>query len=175
VTEPRLSRLHHRRRLAAILKARKSRQHLERPLGVPNPFETYLLGACVIQGYAVLSRIAQPQSVQALLPPWLRILWAVLLLIGGALAVSGLYWRDPLTGIEIKRVGLVAAGGGTCAYGVALMFFGPQGLVAAMTCLAFAVACMVRVRQATKALNRARGRITAMRPPPSGGVNGESR
>jgi hypothetical protein len=171
VTEPRLSRLYQIRRLAAFRAA--ASQKRQRPAGPANPFEVYLLGACIVQGYAVLTRVAQPHSLQDLLPPWLRLMWGALLLIGGVLSVGGLYWIDPLTGIEVKRVGLVAAGGGTLAYGIALLAFGPQGFVAAATCIAFSIACVVRVRQVTRALNQARGRITAMQP--SGGVNGESR
>jgi hypothetical protein len=171
VTEPRLSRLYQIRRLAAFRAA--ASQKRQRPAGPANPFEVYLLAACIVQGYAVLTKVAQPHSLQDLLPPWLRLMWGALLLIGGVLSVGGLYWIDPLTGIEVKRVGLVAAGGGTLAYGIALILFGPPGFVGAATCIAFSLACAVRIWQVTRALNQARGRITAMQP--SGGVNGDSR
>jgi hypothetical protein len=160
------------RRICALtaIHTRAARAPRERPAGDVNPFEVYLLGACVVQGYAVLSHVAEPHSLQDLLPPWLRIMWGALLLIGGALSVGGLYWLDPFTGIEVKRVGLVCAGGGTFAYGLALVALGPTGFVAAATCIAFTIACVVRVKQVSRALNAARGRITAMRP--SGGSDG---
>jgi hypothetical protein len=170
VTDPRLSRIHLRRLNALRTRFQGPRQ---RPAGPANPFEVYLLGACIVQGYAVLTRVAQPRSLQDLLPPWLRLVWGALLLVGGVLSVGGLYWIDPLTGIEVKRVGLVCAGGGTLAYGLALIALGPVGFVGAATCIAFSIACVVRVRQVSRALNQARGRITAMQP--RGGVDGESR
>ena len=144
-----------------------------RPAGPPNPFEAFLLAVCAVQGWAVLTNTAQPPSVQALLPPWLRTVWGVLLLTGGVLSVSGLYWTDPFTGVEIKRVGLVAAAGGTLAYGVALLTVGSPGLLASATNFGFAAACIVRTWQVSRALNAARGRIAAMRDPGRG--DGESR
>lgn len=136
-----------------------------RPAGPPNPFETFLLAVCAVQGWAVLSHAARPPSVQALMPPWLRVIWGLLLLAGGILSVSGLYWTNPFTGIEIKRVGLLAAAGGTLAYAVALLTIGTAGILAAATNLGFAIACVVRIWQVTRALEAARGRMTAMRPP----------
>jgi hypothetical protein len=136
-----------------------------RPTGPPNPFEVFLLAICAVQGWAVLTHIAEPTSLQALLPPWLRVMWGLLLLAGGVLSVSGLYWFDQFTGVEIKRVGLLCAAGGTLAYGAALLTIGPTGFVVAATNIAFALACIVRVVQVTRALKAARGRITAMRPP----------
>lgn len=139
-----------------------------RPTGPVNPFEVFLLAACSVQGWAVLTRITQPQSVALLLPMWLQYMWGFLLLTGGVLSVSGLYWTDPFNGIEIKRVGLCAAAGGTGAYGVAVLALGPNGIVAGVTSLAFTFACGVRIMQVTRALKEARARIAAMRPPEEG-------
>lgn len=146
-------------------RAKPPKECKSRPAGPVNPFEVWLLTACVIQGLVVLTHTARPPSVQALLPPWLRLLWGVLLLVGGVLSVAGLYWPDPFTGIEIKRVGLVLAAAGVLAYGVALLAVGPNGYLAAATNIAFAFACAVRVYQVSQALTAARGRIAAMRPP----------
>lgn len=140
-----------------------------RPAGPVNPFELYLLAVCALQGWVVLTNIANPPSVQAVLPPILRILWGSLLLIGGVFSVSGLYWWHPFTGIEIKRVGLVAAAGGTLTYGIALIFLGPIGYVGAAYNLFFCTACIVRVGQVSRALTHARRRVKAMREPESQG------
>lgn len=134
-----------------------------RPAGPANPFETLVLAACATSGWAVLSHTAQPTSLQALLPPWLRVAWGILLLVGGLLTVFGLYWRDHWTGIEIKRVGLVAAATATLAYGTALLTIGPVGFVAAAGNLATGIACIIRVWQVTNALKAARGRMESMR------------
>lgn len=159
------ARLSRRRQIAALMADRFARtQPVARPAGPVNPFEAFLLAICAVQGWAILSRTAQPPSLLALLPPGLRIVEGVLLLAGGVLSVSGLYWLNPLTGIEIKRVGLVCAGGATLAYGVAILVVNPVGgFVVAVTNLGFAAACAVRIWQVSRALRSARGRIRGMR------------
>lgn len=134
-----------------------------RPAGDPNPFEAYLLGAAVVQGAVVLIGWARPTSIELALPLLLRILWAGLLLTGGAVALLGLYWPNPLTGIEIKRPGLVAVGTATLTYGIALVPLGPAGLVAATANVAFALACGVRVWQVTRRVNEVRAHLVASR------------
>lgn len=140
------------------------RRHIDRPTGPPNPFESYLLVICIAQGCAVIFGYARPPSIQAALPGWLRGVWGVLLLIGGLAAVIGLYWPwDALDAILIKRVGLLAAAGGTLAYGVALLSLGSAGFVAAVFNLGFALACLVRASQITRALNKFRSDMQSIR------------
>lgn len=143
------------------------RRHLDRPAGPPNPFESYLLVICVAQGFAVVFGYTRPASIDALLPPVLRLVWGSLLLIGGIAAVVGLYWPgDALDSILIKRVGLLAAGGGTLAYGVALMTLGPPAFIASLFNLCFTLACYVRAAQVTRALNRFRNEMKIIRNAP---------
>lgn len=137
-----------------------------RPTGDPNPFEGFLLGVCAIQGWSVLVGTSTPTSIQASLGPGLRFAWAFLLLTGGIAAVSGLYWPgNPITGVEIKRVGLVATGTATLAYGVALLLLGPIGLNVALANFAFSIACFTRTIQVTRRIRGARRRIVAARDP----------
>lgn len=141
-------------------------ERIGRPAGPVNPFELYLLAVCALQGWAVLTHVAQPPSLQLALPPTLRLVWGALLLIGGVFSVSGLYWWDPFTGIEVKRVGLISAAAGTLAYAVAVISYaGSMGFLGAAYNVFFAAACIVRVRQVTRALKAARGRVEAMRVP----------
>lgn len=129
------------------------RRHMDRPTGPANPFEAGLLIVCLVQGAGVLSRVAQPNSIQASLGPTLRLVWAGLLFLGGAASIIGLWWPwDPIDGVLIKRVGLLAAAGGTLAYGLALAFIGPPGFVAALYNLGFATVCLIRAWQVTVAL-----------------------
>jgi hypothetical protein len=137
-----------------------------RPAGDANPFEAYLLAVCALQGWSVLAGTATPTSLSHALTPTLRLVWATLLLIGGILSVVGLYWpRNPITGVEIKRVGLVAAGTASLTYGLALVFIGPAGYVAASLSLSFALACVTRVVQVTRRIRGTRRRIVAARDP----------
>jgi hypothetical protein len=135
-----------------------------RPLGPINPFELYLMLAATLQGFTVLAHLARPSSIEALLPRWLVILWAGLLVVGGILTGAGLTWPgDPFTAIEIKRVGLVASGIGASAYAVALFEIGPGGIVAGLYAAGFVAACAVRVWQIRRALRAARAYLAEVR------------
>jgi hypothetical protein len=129
----------------------------ERPTGEPNPFEAYMFAACVVQGAALLTGAARPTSIEQALPLQLRVVWATLLLLGGVAVLVGLYWPgSPMTGVEIKRPGLVAVGGAALAYGLALLPFGAAGMVVAIANVSFALACAVRVWQVTRRVRAVR-------------------
>jgi hypothetical protein len=135
-----------------------------RPVGEPNPFEAYMFAACVAQGAVVLLGAARPTSIELALPTLLRVLWAVLLLVGGVAVLTGLYWPgSPLTGVEIKRPGLVAVGGAALAYGVALLPFGAAGMVVAIANVSFSLACAVRVWQVTRRVRAVRAHLVDTR------------
>lgn len=132
----------------------------------PNPFESFLLGVCVLQGYLVLAGIAHPTALQNTLGNTLRIAWASLLVFGGATSLAGLHWpADLMTGFEIKRVGLFAAGISTATYGAALTMLGSQGWVSAAIQLAFSAACFYRIYQVTRRIRRVRAHLVAARTP----------
>lgn len=146
------------------------RPHPERSLlrvdGEPNPFETFLLAIAVLQGWLVLSGLAQPSTIQNALGNNMRIMWASMLLFGGATALAGLHWPADLhTGFEVKRVGLFASGSATFIYGMALVFLGPPGYVAALIQLGFAAACFYRIYQITRRIRRVRAQLVAARTP----------
>lgn len=131
-----------------------------RPAGPANPFEGFLLAVVALQGFLVLSGLSKPASMVALLPPAFRVIWGLLLLAGGLMSLFGLYWPGSVfTGCEIKRVGLIAAGFGAFAYGIALLTIGPTAYLAASTSLVFSIACLVRHWQVGRALRQARYRI----------------
>jgi hypothetical protein len=134
-----------------------------RPAGDPNPFEEFILGVCVLQGCSVLAG-AVPPTMGTALEPGLLLVWAALMILGGVLSIAGLYWPgDPITGVEVKRVGFVAAGTASLTYGVALALAGPQAFVAAFLSLAFALACARRFIQVTRKIKGQRRRIVAAR------------
>lgn len=123
-----------------------------------------MFAACVLQGFAVLVGAARPTSIEQAVPLALRVVWAGLLLVGGVAVLIGLYWPgSPLTGVEIKRPGLVAVGGAALAYGVALVPFGAAGMVVAIANMSFAIACAVRVRQVTRRVRTVRAHLVDAR------------
>lgn len=112
--------------------------------------------ACLFQGITLLTGAARPASIEAALPPSVRMLWAVLLVVGGTLVLAGLYWPNAITGIEIKRPGLIACGGASLAYSAALLSLGAPGLAAAIWTCSFGLACLVRWRQLTRRVRQLR-------------------
>lgn len=132
-----------------------------------NPFEAYLLLAAEIQGVTVLLGLAQPGSVRQALPALAVYAWAAILAFGGGAALVGLFWPgDPFTGVEIKRVGLVACGGGSLVYALSAAILGPPGLAVAIYNALFAFACIVRARQVSNRLALARAHMSETRSPP---------
>jgi hypothetical protein len=112
-----------------------------------------LLLVCLIQGARRARVRAAELDPGRLSGPALRFVWALLLFFGGAASIIGLWWPwDPIDGVLIKRVGLLAAAGGTLAYGLALAFLGPLGFIAAAYNIGFAVVCLIRAWQVSVAL-----------------------
>jgi hypothetical protein len=138
---------------------------VDRPTGPPNPFEACLLGACVVIGAATAVGFAQPPAFEATLPAWGRLLWGGLMLVGGVAAVAGLYWPgDPVDGVLIKRGGLITLAPLTLAYGLAGLADVPAArFVASTFAIAFAVACVLRVRQVTVAIKGLHSQLRGLR------------
>lgn len=139
-------------------------------VGDRNPFEAFLLTGALLQGAAVLVGAASPTSIDQALPPTMQIIWAILLLGGGGLALIGLGWLgDPFSAIEIKRVGLVCAGFGGLVYGMAAAAFGAPGLAVGIYNICFAAACFWRLIQITIRLRGIRANLAAVRDLRGGG------
>jgi hypothetical protein len=132
-----------------------------RPTGEANPFEVCMLLACTVSGTSVLVGIAQPRSVSDALTPVLLKVWAVLMAAGGLSSLMGLFWPgDPFTGVEVKRVGLIAVGSGCLIYGCAATLLGSAGFAVATVNLLLAAACLYRTFQVSKRLRLARSHLT---------------
>lgn len=130
----------------------RTRHRIDRPAGDANPYEAWVFAVCVLSGAATLTRLAQPSSLDALVAPWLRVAWAGLMTVGGVFALLGLYWPgSPLTGVYVKRAGILAQTGALLAYGLALLAIGRPGVVVALVMLGLAGAGIVRTRQITRA------------------------
>lgn len=135
-----------------------------RPIGPVNPFEVAVLGIGVTTSSSVLFGWASPTSISSQLSSGFLTAWAGLLLAGSLLALVGLlWWGDWVTGIEIKRPGLVMFAFACAAYSFAAVGLGSRGMAVAITNGAFALVAVYRVVQVTRGIRALRRDISAVR------------
>lgn len=111
-----------------------------------HPFQTYMLSVAVVSGLPLVFGWAPPRSIEATLPPWLVLIWGVMLFGGSAVALLGSYWLgNYANALTIERIGLLVVGGAACLYGMTLLFvFGLSVAVSAGFVLGFALAALKR-------------------------------
>lgn len=120
-----------------------------------NPFEVWLLVACVVVGIVGL---VQPSStsnaITSLLPGWEVVTWYAGLAGGGAVSLFGVFGSG-LTALLVERVGLIILTCLTLAYSIAVVTqIGFRGALPALFTGLFAVACAVRFVHITTDLKR---------------------
>jgi hypothetical protein len=126
-----------------------------------HPFQVWALFAFVVGGVGVLLG-PPPNSVDALVHPWLRASWAVVLVSGGLAGLISETLRDRVLGLLIERAALVAVCGGALAYGVAVLWAARAGgLLAGLLVLSVGLASGTRAWDVTQTLRR----LAAMHPP----------
>lgn len=111
-----------------------------------HPFELFTLYLAVLVALpTVLGLIPEPGSIRALMLAWMSWGWSAILLVGSAVAIAGVYWKERVTGLILEQLGLAGVGVGAAAYAVAVVYVvGTDGLFAAAFCVGFAVACVRR-------------------------------
>jgi hypothetical protein len=128
---------------------------------IETPMEVLLFEVFIIDGmYQLFHGVkATPSTITALLPYWLLVVWAAMLVVGGAIGLVGrLYalW-------QVERAGLAVIGSAAIAYGLAIVFEGGlRGLVAASIDLSIGAAFLIRYRmlgQAVKQVTRYRAEV----------------
>lgn len=109
-----------------------------------NPFQVFILVACVISGATTLCGYAEPSSVQSTVPQAVLILWAVALAFGGAIALIGVAIRPP-AGLLVERIGMVLLAGPALSYAGALLYVGERrAVVSGAVVAAFGIAAVWR-------------------------------
>lgn len=111
-----------------------------------DPFELYGLVLCIVVGVPVITGEARPGSISALLPAsWMVTLWGVTLALGALTALTGIVWRDRITGIIFEQIGLTATGVATLFYAFCVLEANwRMGLAAAGLVSAFGMACIAQ-------------------------------
>lgn len=116
-----------------------------------HPFQIYILSLCILSGALLLLNRQEPSAIQQLLPQWMRVVWAVMLTFGAALALFGSYWPGGKAGaansLTVERIGLSIVGAAAIVYGFAIIVVASlPGMVAAAITLGFGLSCLRRAR-----------------------------
>jgi hypothetical protein len=137
------------------------------PIGPTNPFEVGVLVIGTVNGSCVLAGAATPMSMSLQLSERFLMGWAWLLLAGSVVALVGLLWRgDWVTGVEIKRPGLVAFSLACLAYSYAAARLGGPGMAVATVNGGFSVIAWWRIAQVTRGIRDYRRNVAVVRPNP---------
>lgn len=128
----------------------------QRPAGPINAFEAWTLLGVSALGISILTGVGDSASLDSSLSPMLVCAWSALYACGGAIAFAGLVWREPWTGVEVKRVGLVALFFGGLIYSLAAFGLGTRGVPTGLLHLFLAAAALSRIIQVTRKLSAAR-------------------
>lgn len=77
--------------------------------------------------------------------PWVT-MWGSFLVVGSLIALSGIVWKNKITGMLIERSGIVLLGGASFVWPwLVIKEVGVPGLVTAAFTLGFSVACIWQV------------------------------
>lgn len=128
-----------------------------------NPDTLFVLSLLLLAGLGQLASGAESGSVEELVPRWLLTGWALLLIGGAGISLTGLLWPGRLTGLSIEAVGRSMLGPAALAYSVAVASVGgaDAALVVALL-LGLAAASFWRVHQIRLRLVRLRRDMTAL-------------
>lgn len=94
-----------------------------------HPFELAFLFAATAVGVLLLVTGHRPRSAETM-PHWVQVVWPPALVVGGVVALAGLWWRPLERGLWIERVGVILLGGALSLYTVALIRYSGMGAAA---------------------------------------------
>jgi hypothetical protein len=142
-----------------------------RKLSDRHPFEIFMLSTAMVSSFPAAAGFAPPpNSIAQQLPGWPSRAWAIILMLGCAIALVGLAKRRPpwpvvsVTALGFEQVGLTIAGGSTTIYALAVIASaGVPALVPAGLSLAFGLACFAQAWKIE--------RILRDRPPLGSAIN----
>lgn len=129
-----------------------------------HPFQRYLLALAVVGSLPILFGERTAGSIEATLPPAVVISWGLLLLIGCAIALVGVYWplREPVTpksfvtALFLERLGLALVWPTALVYaGIIVLVVGVPGLLSAAITAGFGWASRRRMRDCARTFRRA--------------------
>lgn len=120
-----------------------------------DPRAVFILALSVFSGLAALALRVAPQSLDASVPGWGRVLWGVILLSGSALTLGGMSIQT-INGIIVEQIGSVMVGAATTFYAtLALLVVGVSAIQSVGIILAWGLACFIRWAQLQALINTA--------------------
>ena len=110
-----------------------------------NEFQVFSIAICIFIGATQVIFDQTPESLKEL-PPAYQVLWSWFLLLGGLLAMAGIFIRDEATGLFVELSGLLLLAFSTLAFGLAVLTTSEQlsSLVSTPLTLSFSAACFRR-------------------------------
>jgi hypothetical protein len=116
--------------------------------GRRHPYVVFLTALMIPSGMSLLFATAAPNSIDALIDPFYRALWGIILIFGGCLVLAGCFWRLPLMGLLIERLGqFVLAVAASLYFLVVLGYAGTRGFFPGSIYLMFGFAAFYRGMQ----------------------------
>jgi hypothetical protein len=111
--------------------------------GRHRPHEILLLAVSLVTGLAYTVGAPPPSSIAALLPGWAVLVWAVGLVISGALGLVALAARAP----QVEQAAMLLGAAALVWYAAAAGQLGWRGAFAGVVCAAWAGANVARALQ----------------------------
>lgn len=121
-----------------------------------HPFQLFMLALTVLVSVPTLLGVApRPGSIQDAYPGWPGYAWAVVLAVGSAMALVGVYLPDRATGLILEQLGLFCTGIGSLIYGAAaLSSVGETAIYPVAIVWGYGVSCCIRGRQIQRILDQ---------------------
>lgn len=110
-----------------------------------NPFQIFMLGACVVTGLVRLFQMPQHEGAVSGLPHGVLVTWYLFLLLGGVIGLLSMVTRDEITGYLIERAAMWLLASATGFYIASyLAKMGVTGSFSLIFVGAFGLACLWR-------------------------------
>lgn len=123
-----------------------------------DPRAVFILALSVFTGVTTLALNAGPDSLEALLPTWVVIVWGALLTLGSATTLVGMFLQS-VNGIIIEQVGSVMVAATTLFYSlIAFATIGIDALSVVGIIFAWGLSCGLRWFQLQSLINNEIGR-----------------
>lgn len=110
-----------------------------------NEFEVFIVFMCLLSGVSQVFLAEVPQNISQTTTLF-QTTWAWSLLVGSAVTMVGIFWREPYLGLVLELTGLIALGGVTFTYALIVLTTAVEAgsLVGVPITLAFSVAAFRR-------------------------------